>query len=200
MIKAIIFDIGKVLISFDWQKVLADMGLSEEEQNIVGNAMFQHPDWAELDRGVMTVEEVMQRFISHAPQYEDAMRQAFFNIYSSVRTYPYSMDWLRGLKEAGYRLYYLSNYGEYPRELSRETLRFTELMDGGIFSYQLKILKPSPWIYLELMKKYNIQPEEAVFIDDSAVNVEGAKTVGLHTILFTSYENTLEELKKLGVQ
>ena len=200
MIDTIIFDIGKVLVSFNWQKILSDMGVAEEEIPVIGEAMFLNPDWAELDRGVMTVEEVMQRFISHAPQHEATMRQAFLNIYQSVRTYPYSMNWIRSLKDNGYRVFFLSNYGEYPRELSSETLKFTELMDGGIFSYQLKILKPSPWIYLELMKKYNIQPENAVFIDDSAVNIDGAKAVGLHTILFTSYENALDELKKLGVQ
>lgn len=200
MINTVIFDIGKVLVSFDWRGQLRSMGVSPEEEEIIGKAMFQHEDWKELDRGVLTEQELLARFYSHAPQYADLMKQAFFGIFSSIRTFRYTKDWITRLKEAGLRVYYLSNYGEHVRQISRETLAFTELMDGGLFSYQVKMIKPSPWIYAELFRRYQITPEEAVFIDDTAENIEAAKALGLHTIHFTSYEQAVEELKKLGVQ
>ncbi len=197
MIQTVIFDIGKVLISFDWKATLASMDLSEEDRNILAKAMFQNPDWLEFDRGVLTTEEVLARFALKAPGYESLIRQAYLAIYREMRTFPYTKDWILRLKKAGLNVYYLSNYGKEPRELSRETLSFTELMDGGLFSYEVKMIKPSPWIYLELCQRYGIRPEEAVFIDDNADNIQTARALGLHAILFTSYEAASRELEAL---
>lgn len=197
MIRTVIFDIGKVLVSFDWQELLSSMDLSGEDQGILGDAMFRNPDWQEFDRGVLTTEEVLARFARKAPGYESLIRQAYLAIYRKMRTFPYTRDWILSLRKAGLNVYYLSNYGEEPRELSGETLSFTDLMDGGLFSYEVKMIKPSPWIYLELFRRYDIRPEEAVFIDDNADNIQAARELGLHTILFTSYESAVRELEGL---
>lgn len=200
MINTIIFDIGRVLISFDWEAHLKSLGASPEEVLAVGKAMFDHKDWAELDRGVLTEEEVLARFISHAPQHGELMKKALGTIYRTITPFDYAKPWISRLKEQGYRILYLSNYGEIAREQSRKALDFTELMDGGIFSFEVKMIKPNPWIYGELIKRYSIVPQEAVFLDDSAPNIEAAKTMGLHGILFTSYQEAVMELKKLGVE
>ena len=63
-----------------------------------------------------------------------------------------------------------------------EALDFRELMDGGIFSYEVKMIKPSRWIFEELLYRYGINREEAVFFDDNAANAEAACQVGLHGI------------------
>ena len=104
---------------------------------------------------------------------------------------------MKELKEKGLRLYYLSNYGEFGVQETLEALDFRELMDGGIFSYEVKMIKPSRWIFEELLYRYKLNREEAVFFDDSAANAEAACQVGLHGIQFTGYEDARQKLESL---
>ena len=197
MITTVIFDIGNVLAAYDWEDALKRLGYSEEAREIIGNAVFRSADWNEMDRGVLTLEELLQRFIKRAPEYEKEIRQAIYNYKDMAHQYDYTKPWLKELKEKGLRLYYLSNYGEFGVQETLEALDFRELMDGGIFSYEVKMIKPSRWIFEELLYRYKLNREEAVFFDDSAANAEAACQVGLHGIQFTGYEDARQKLESL---
>mgnify|MGYP002508692957 CR=1 FL=1 len=54
-------------------------------------------------------------------------------------------------------------------------------------------------IYEELLNRYNLVPEECVFLDDLERNLKGAEKYGIHTILFTGKEEALDKLKEIGV-
>ena len=69
-----------------------------------------------------------------------------------------------------------------------------------MISYQVGLIKPDPAIYRLLLDKYDIDPKEAVFIDDNKDNIEAAKQFGLSTILFTSREDADKKLYELGVR
>ena len=73
-------------------------------------------------------------------------------------------------------------------------------MDGGILSYQEKIIKPMPEIYQLLIDRYDLTPEECVFLDDTPRILEAAEKFGIHTILFKDQAQAIAELKKLGVE
>ena len=104
-------------------------------------------------------------------------------------------------KKAGYKVYILSNYGSWSYEKTREkALNFLDDVDGAIFSYQVKKIKPNPDIFEALFETYSLIPEECVFLDDLAANIEGAKNMGMHGIVFTGLEDGLKELEKLGVK
>ena len=156
MITTVIFDIGNVLAAYDWEDALKRLGYSEETREIIGNAVFRSADWNEMDRGVLTLEELLQRFIKRAPEYEKEIRQAIYNYKDMAHQYDYTKPWLKELKEKGLRLYYLSNYGEFGVQETLEALDFRELMDGGIFSYEVKMIKPSRWIFEELLYRYKL--------------------------------------------
>lgn len=143
MITTVIFDIGNVLAAYDWEDALKRLGYSKETREIIGNAVFRSADWNEMDRGVLTLEELLQRFIKRAPEYEKEIRQAIYNYKDMAHQYDYTKPWLKELKEKGLRLYYLSNYGEFGVQETLEALDFRELMDGGIFSYEVKMIKPA---------------------------------------------------------
>ena len=105
------------------------------------------------------------------------------------------------MKKAGYRVYILSNYGSYTYEKTKkDSLNFLEDADGAIFSYEVKQIKPDAAIFEALFEKYQIKAEESVFLDDLAANIEGAKHMGMHGIVFTGIEDAKEELKALGVE
>lgn len=198
MIKNIIFDIGNVLAAFDWEGNLRKYNFSEEKYEEIANALYRSSDWEEMDRGVMTTEEVIARFCGKLPEYESEIRQIVADYSRIIHQYPYTKPMLRALKEKGYRLYYLSNYGKYGYEQTKTELDFIELMDGGLFSYEVKMIKPSKWIYMELLERYELRPEETVFFDDNAKNAKAAELAGITGIHFLSYEQAMEELEKIS--
>ena len=61
-------------------------------------------------------------------------------------------------------------------------------------SSDVKMIKPNPAIYEYILKTYNLNPEESIFIDDVEANVEAAKAAGINGFVF---QNNYEELKKL---
>lgn len=199
MIDTVIFDIGNVLVSFDWQAHLESAGFSPEKYEIVTNATYQNPDWVELDRGVLTMDEILARMIRKAPEYAEDIRWAVESLGECVKQKPYTKEWLAWLKEKGIKRYYLSNYSDHAYRVTKKELDFLDEMDGGVFSYKVQLIKPCRWIYEELIAKYNVTPENAVFFDDIQENIEGAKKAGLHAFQFTDYEIAKQQLKELGV-
>lgn len=199
MIDTIIFDVGMVLVDFCWKEHIAGFGFPEETAKIVGEAVFQSAAWAETDKGILSEAELTALFIQNAPEYEKEIRQVCADFGGAIRQYEYAVPWIKELKEKGYKVYILSNYGEKTYFDSIKELNFMEEADGGIFSYTVKKVKPEPEIYLLLAEKYNLQPENCVFLDDSRNNVEAARKLGFHAIQFTERKQAVLELQKLGV-
>ena len=78
----------------------------------------------------------------------------------------YAETWVRYLKDKGYHVYILSNYATYTLEKTEEELTFLKYVDGAVFSCQVKQIKPEPNIYQTLIKRYNLDPQKSVFLDD----------------------------------
>lgn len=199
MIKNIIFDIGNVLAAFDWEGNLEKFGFSKEEYEAIADAVYRSSDWNEMDRGVMTTEEVIRRFCAKIPQYEADVRRVIGAYSGTIRQYPYTKKLIRTLKEKGYHVYYLSNYGEYAVQETKKELDFTELMDGGLFSYEVKMVKPNRWLFAELMRRYDLKAEECAFFDDNPKNAQAASEIGMTGITFRGYEDAICQLEKYGV-
>lgn len=199
MIDTIVFDIGNVLAPFDWQQTYADI-FDPETAKIVGEATVLRPElWAEFDRGAKTDREVLDSFIACAPDYAEEIEKGVWEIYKRIKPAPYASMWLHALKKAGYRVFLLSNYGRTSYAMSTPRFDFLQYCDGALISYQVERCKPDPIIYMILCQKYRISPNQAVFIDDSLVNCQGAEAVGFNTINFKDPESCLQELGQLGV-
>ena len=84
--------------------------------------------------------------------------------------------------------YFVENYEKVPGLRSLFTL-----FDGLVFSAPVGMVKPTPEIFHYLLDKFHLRAEECTFIDDSELNVEGARNVGIKAILF---QNDVEKLKK----
>ena len=200
MIDTIIFDIGNVLLDFDYMKHFRSLFDEETAQTIANISVRNLEVWLEMDRGVLSYDEAVDLVIRGAPHLEKDIRLAVKALYERVEAYPYATAWVKSLKDKGYRIYILSNYGEKPFAASKARMPFLPYVDGQVISYEVREVKPSAAIYRALCDKYHIDPGKAVFIDDSPVNVAGAKAFGLHTILFTGYADAVAQLKTYGVQ
>ena len=115
-----------------------------------------------------------------------------------VTLYDYAVPWIRELKEKGYRIYILSNWSKPAYEANLETnLCFLKEIDGAVMSFMEGVIKPDPQIYELICNRYEIDPKEAVFLDDNADNIEGARAFGLNAIHFQTYEQARAELNNI---
>ena len=92
---------------------------------------------------------------------------------------------------------FLSNYSYQAIEANRQVLDFIPLMDGGVFSCDVRMIKPEPGIYRYLTDKYGLVPQECVFLDDKRTNAEAAEALGMKAIVFRNYAEAREELERM---
>ena len=198
MYKNIIFDLGNVLLSFNPMEYLRSK-ISEEKIGEVFKAIFQSEEWIMLDRGTITEKEAINNIIERNSMYRDDINLAFKDWYGILKPIEDTIKVLEDLKDKGYNVYYLSNFHELAfKEVSTKN-SFFGLFDGGVVSYEEKIIKPEEEIYRLILKRYNLEPSETIFIDDTKANVEGANKLGITTV-FLEKPNTLrEELRKLNL-
>ena len=199
MIRNIVFDIGNVLAGFNWREYYESFGYGPEITERLARATVLNPLWGEFDRGAMDEEVLLGKFIENDPELEQEIRTVRENIHDMLGRYDYAIPWLQGLKAEGFRLYFLSNFSRRAHEEYAHVLDFLPLMDGGILSYQEKIIKPEPAIYRLLMERYGLRAQECVFLDDTPQNVEEAVRQGMAGIVFRSREQAVKELQKFGV-
>lgn len=199
MITTIIFDIGNVLVDFCWEEYLDQFRFSPEIQARIANATVLNDAWNEFDRGNYSEEELIESFIRNDPDIEKEIRLICKDIHDMLRRCDYAIPWIEELHSMGKKVYYLSNFSEKAARECAHTIDFIPYTDGGILSYQEKVVKPDPKIYQILIERYHLVPEECVFLDDRKDNCEAAEKLGIHAIRFTTKENAIEELKKLGV-
>lgn len=200
MIKNIVFDVGKVLVDFDWQGFMSALNFPPEIYEKVAGATVLSELWNEFDRSKMSDEEILKGFLEKAPDCEKEIMQFWDNLGSCIRRYEYAHDWIRSLQAQGYKVYLLSNYPRRIYSQSIEELSFVEEVDGAIFSYEVQAVKPEPEIYEALLKKYHLDPTECVFLDDNRGNIIAANQLGMATIHFHTKSQAEEELRSLGVE
>ena len=195
-VNTIIFDLGKVLVDYDWKKYLKSLHYDEASIQAVGDAMFASKDWVEADRGVRNEEEILQSFIDNDPEYEKEIRNAFEDMGFTIHTFSYTRIWLKYLKKRGYKIYYLSNFSKPLYDRCKEELSFLDLMDGGYMSWQVKMLKPEPEFYQKLLKDFKIDPAKAVFLDDVLANIAEARIQGIHAVHFKGKKEAVQTLQE----
>ena len=196
MIKTIVFDIGNVLMDWHFKKYVRELWKDDFLVKKVVGAIYGTGYWDELDYGVDS-EEVFSRMIGTEPDYEREIRLTLDHVGECMDKKEYAIPWIRELKDRGFRVMYLSNYSEFVMEAKPEVLDFLPLMDGGVFSCYVGIIKPDPAIYTGLCSKYDLIPEECVFIDDKPENVQAAKDLGMAGIVFSSYDQAKGDLDRL---
>ena len=200
MIKNIVFDVGLVLVEFNWQTYLDSFHFEKEKRDKIAKATFQSEVWDERDRGLLEEEDYIRKFQALAPEYADDIRRVIERSTECVVKMDYAETWTKYLKSQGYHLYILSNYSRYMLDRTKKEMPFLKYMDGTVFSCDVKQLKPEADIYQTLLDKFGLKAEECVFIDDRPVNCEGAQKAGIHTICFKSFKQAAAELEALGVK
>ena len=195
MINTVIFDIGNVLMRFKW-KPFAEKYFGERAQE-VSSVIWASGWWNELDRGVLTPEEVVENAVELNPDYADEIRFSFENVGECASRLDYAVPWIEELKAKGRRVLYLSNYSHFYIGKRPDVLDFLTHMDGGVFSCDAHMVKPEPAIYNFIAQKYSLNPSECVFIDDKPVNCVLARKCGFNAIVFRDYKTVYDALNAM---
>jgi putative hydrolase of the HAD superfamily len=198
MIHTIIFDIGNVLVDFRWRQMFESFGLKEDEIEKLANATVRHQAWLDLDKGIISTEEAKEAYAKEVPEYREFIERIYQEMDKLLVQFDYSIPWITEMKERGYRIYILSNWSKPAFDACKDTaLNFLPLVDGTVFSYKEFVIKPEQKIYEIICTRYDINPQEAVFLDDSEANIKSAREYGLHAIHFQSYEQGRAELEEM---
>ena len=195
-IDTVIFDIGNVLMDFDYMPFIRKLLGDDETVEHVNHAIWRTRYWDELDRGEDT-DEMLAKMIAAEPEYEEQIRITFDSVGECMKRCDYAVPWIRNLKKRGFRVLYLSNYSPHTMMANPDVLNFVPFMDGGIFSCEVRIIKPDPEIFRLLIQKYDLVPDSCIFIDDNLDNIETAGKLGFNAIQFRGYEQASREVELL---
>ena len=193
-IRDFVFDFGGVV--FDWNP--AAMVRSHFRGNWQGlesaealcRAIFAHADWLAFDRGERTLLEVTDQTAQRLAIPPPTMHALLAPIGEQLQPIASTVALLQCLRERreageGMRLLFLSNMpAPFARTLEQRHA-FIQWFDGGIFSADVRLLKPQAEIYQLLAQRYRLQPGNTLFIDDHGPNVQAAAALGWQALHLT---------------
>ncbi|MBQ3665054.1 MAG: HAD-IA family hydrolase [Lachnospiraceae bacterium] len=183
-VNTVILDLGMVLVDFIPKEHMKNVGIKEGKIKAVMEAVVDNEIWDEYDRGIMTYEETLGKMIEKSPKLEKEIRKVFGNLEGIVKKFDYTDRLIKELKNAGYRVLYLSNLSQKLYQDCEKELAFINALDGGILSFEVKMKKPDQEIYELMIRKYHLTPEQCVFFDDREVNLRAAQELGMGTVIF----------------
>ena len=153
----------------------------------------------ENDRGRSFAEGTAE-LIARFPEYSDLIRAYDERYLESLGgAIQPVVDILRTLKDAGYRLYGLSNWPAEKFALVRPQYPFFAWFDDLVISGEVGMLKPDKAIFNLLLERAGRLASECLFIDDHDSNIRAARDLGFQTILFQSPQQLEEELRRLEI-
>jgi len=199
MIKNIIFDLGNVLLKFQPSEFLLRFTNDVEYIDQFVAKIFRSSTWMDLDRGTISLEVAKNNFISKYPK-EEAFLTLFFNHWMEMLTpIEENVKFLKGLRDLGYKTYILSNFIKETFTFIQNNYDIFQLFDGQIISGFEETIKPEKAIYELLLSRYNLLPEESLFIDDVLFFLKPAKKLGMKTIWNKPETDLREELRKFNI-
>ena len=181
----LIFDLGGVLVDWD-PRYLFDAVIEDPDRR---RWFLTHVAGAEfldqVDRGrpfPETVAEWSRRF----PGWADALDAYARRWDETVRgAVPGTEELLRELAAAGAPLFALSNWPADTFWVARRRFAVLEVFGDIVVSGEVGLVKPDPAIYRLALERFGLSPGSCVFVDDRAVNVDGARAVGMRAVRFT---------------
>lgn len=199
-IKTVIFDLGGVLIDWNpeylYHKIFPD---EEERKYFLQNVCT--PEWNEEQDGGRPLKEATEALVKTHPQYETAIR-AYYGRWHEMLNGPIekTVDLLRQLKKKKHlKVYALTNWSAETFPIAYHQYDFLQWFEDIIVSGREHVRKPFPEIFQLLCDRFQINPEESLFIDDNLRNVKAAAHFGFQTIHFTTPEQLSEALKTNGL-
>ena len=196
-INTVIFDLGNVLIDWDPRYLYRKLFNTDDEVEwFLENICDQ--DWnLKHDSGQLFSQGIFEKS-KNFPEHIELIK-AWYQRWEEMLggTIDESVKILSELKEKRVFLYILSNWSAETYPIAEERFDFLSWFDGKIISGEEGIVKPDLAIYKLLIKRYNLNPHQTVFIDDKEENIKSAQLLGIHGIHFQNCPKLRQDLQML---
>lgn len=193
MIRNVIFDIGNVLVTF--HPVEYFYPVFKKDTKKICEMVFGSEVWSLYDQGILTKQEVEYRLHHLYPKNKDEISYILAHWKLFMKPIIPMKKLIEELKREGYKIFLLSNISEDSYLYLKQEYPYLFDVDGGIYSYQIKCNKPNMKIYEELLRVYNLNASESLFLDDRKENIDAAKALGFHGMVVMDVSVTCKEIR-----
>ena len=185
-VKKFLFDLGNVFFDWNPERILKPIFNDDERMNFfINNISFPLLD-TRCDAGI-TIEVAVNDAIKKFPEFEKEIKFYYPNHGNMVGGFfQKTVDVFYKIKELNYPCFVLSNWSAETYEGMEEKYPFLKDFDGKIISGRDFLIKPDPAIYELAISRFNLIPEETLFIDDRLDNIEAAQKLNFQTIHLTN--------------
>ena len=200
-INTIIFDLGGVLIDWNPRYVFDDNYFETEEKRQFFFNKICTSDWNEEQDAGRSIVDATQQLVEQFPDWEKPIRD-YYGRWTDMLKAPIdeSVELFHQLKSMNkYKTYALTNWQVGLFDIALVRYNFLHWFDGRVVSGEEKTRKPFPEFYKILLNRYQVNPSEAIFIDDNLRNVKAAEGLGINGIHFQSTNQLREKLKEYDI-
>ncbi|MCF7953514.1 MAG: HAD family phosphatase [Spirochaetales bacterium] len=195
----IVFDLGGVVLEWSPYTLLKNYFSNSIDQELVIQKIINHPDWIQFDCDTMGSKEVAERGAKRTGLPLQKLEAFLEDVPASLQPKPESVDIIKELHKAGIPLYVLSNMSRPSWDYISRTYGFWELFSGKVVSCLAGKAKPDPSIFTYLLGKFQLNPRETLFIDDTSVNITAARQTGMQALQFSSPDQCRKDLREFGI-
>ena len=185
MIKNVIFDFGNVLIDWNPAYLFLPYFDGDVEKCTYFTEHICNREWfTRMDRGE-SMDKCVAELQATYPEYADAVamfRDRWFEMCNGE--IPGMLELILDLKSKGVGVYGLTNWPAETFSEARRRFKTIANIDNIVVSSFVKLAKPEHAIYQQLLTRYDLKPEECVFIDDRKDNVNAAIALGMSGIVY----------------
>ena len=192
--KNVVFDLGRVVFAQDPAKSTAEFKQFFSYVSLTPMPQF----WVDYDMGVLSIDQVADELAAYRGVEPDFAREMIQIAIGKQETIAPTAELIADLKQAGYRLYVLSNMSREFIDFLREQEVYANF-DGDVVSCEVGVVKPMPEIYDVLLERFSLEPSETIFIDDRRENIDAAEAKGISAFHFdrNDYAGSCERLREI---
>ncbi len=181
----ILWDLGGVLVDWNPRYLYSKLMSGSEMERFLSEICTM--EWNEEQDGGRSIQDGTDLLISAHPQYEAEIRAYYGRWQEMLRgAIQESVELLQACHRAGVKQYALTNWSAETFPSALERYDFLQLFEGIVVSGVEGIKKPDPQIYHLVMERYQLHPQDGLFIDDNLRNIRAAETIGMKTHHFLS--------------
>jgi 2-haloacid dehalogenase len=191
-----LFDLGGVFFDWDPNHFFINVFKESKEREYFLNEICNDSWNIQQDAG-RSINEAELELIPKFPKYESQIKMYYANHRKMIKgVFQESITILNFLKNNNYECYVLSNWSAETFEGMIEDYPFLKDFDGLLISGEDKLIKPDLAIYQLAIKRFNLVPQDCVFVDDKLENVQAAKKLNFNIIHLINSETIETDIKK----
>ena len=197
-VKAVVFDIGNVLI--EWQpERFFDLAIGEERRRAFFGAIDLHGMNDRVDRGETFRDVILEKVGAYPDWADEIMMWHDRWIEMASPAIDHSVRLMRALRRAGHPVFALSNFGIQTFEIGLREYPFLEEFDKRYISGHMGVIKPDADIYQMVEEDCGVAPSGLLFVDDRQDNIDAAAARGWQVHLFTGAQGWADRLVSEGL-